>query len=148
VVLGADPGEEDLVDPLSAPRNVAPPIALVFDGKTRTFLRDDDGFLLSIHPVDQKVALALFVEKGKLAPTPSTGNTLREIKYIDKVKIETDVTNRINRALNAVLVPGDIEILKLEVRLPSRWAVSITFQYRNLREPGSLPRKIELTNGN
>jgi hypothetical protein len=146
-------GESDLageapVEELSDPRNVAPPIALVFDGETRTFLRDDDGFLKSIHPVDQKVALALLMQQKKIAPAPKTGSTLREIKYIEPAKIETDVTDRINRALTAVLQPGDIEILKLEVLTPSRWAGSVTFQYKNLREPGSTPRTITLTSTN
>jgi hypothetical protein len=138
-------GEAPVAD-LSAPRNVAPPVALVFDGKTRTFLRNDDGFLLSIHPVDQKVALALLVERDRMSHTPNTGSTLRQIKYLDATKLETDITNRINRALNDVLKPGDIQILKLSVMQPSRWSVSVTFQYLNLREPGSIPRLIEFTN--
>ena len=77
---------EDPIAALSAARGLIPPAALVFDGATRTFLSDDDGRLKSVHPVDQKVALAVLIQQKKLSSTPDTGSTLKEIKYLDPVK--------------------------------------------------------------
>ena len=144
----ADIAGEDPIAVLSAARDLLPPLALAFDGETRTFLRDENGLLLSVHPIDQKVALALFIEQKKITSAPNTGSTLREIKYLDPQKVVTDATNRINRALNAVLKPGDIEIISLEVTQPSRWSISTKLEYRNLRDPTSRPRVLRVTNGN
>ena len=63
----ADIAGEDPIAVLSAARDLLPPRALAFDGETRTFLRDENGLLLSVHPIDQKVALALFIEQKKIA---------------------------------------------------------------------------------
>lgn len=139
---------EDPIAALSAARGLIPPAALVFDGATRTFLSDDDGRLKSVHPVDQKVALAVLIQQKKLSSAPDTGSTLKEIKYLDPAKIVTDATNRVNRALNAVLQPGDIEIIRIQVTQPSRWSVSILLEYKNLRDPGSAPRVLTVLNGN
>ncbi len=144
----SDIAGEDPVAALSAARNLLPPLALVFDGATRTFLRDENGLLLSVHPVDQKVALALLMQQGKFASANTTGSTLREIKYLDPQKVNTDATNRVNRALDAVLKPGDIKILKLEATQPTRWSISILFEYQNLRDPNSRPRVLRIDNGN
>ena len=139
---------EDPVAALSAARGLIPPMALVFDGATRTFLSDENGRLKSVHPVDQKGALALLIQQKKLSSAPDTGSTLKEIKYLDPAKVVTDATNRVNRALNAVLQPGDIEIIKLEITQPSKWSISIRLDYRNLRDPNSQPRVLTVQNGN
>jgi hypothetical protein len=143
----SDLAGEDPVAELSAPRNAQAPIALAFDAATRTFLRDDDGRYYSVHPVDQKVALAIFVELGKITAAPNEGGTLRSIKYLDPAKIEADARDRIQRALARVLSPGDIAEVGLKVAQPTRWSVRIVYEYRNLREPGSRPRVLEMTSG-
>ena len=94
------------------------------------------------------MALAVLIQQKKLSSTPDTGSTLKEIKYLDPAQLVGDATNRVNRALNAVLQPGDIEILRLQVTQPSRWSVSILLEYKNLRDPGSTPRVLTVLNGN
>jgi hypothetical protein len=139
-------GEDPVASP-SAPRNVTPPQALLFDGATRTFLFDDNGLLRSVHPVDQKVELGLLLELGKIAPVPTIGTAFRSIKYIDPQKIDNQVRDAIRLAIGSLKTNGDIEEINVTVLRPNRNAFSVQFTYRNLRLPNDQRRTLTLSTG-
>ena len=89
--------------PPNAPRDVRPPAALYFDGQTRDFPLDENGFYREVHPVDQKVELQLSLPRGAIASTPGIGNHLRTIQRVRPSVAETLCRSFIREALADLL---------------------------------------------
>ena len=146
---GLELAGEEVIAEASRPRRTTVPRALLFDGRTRTFLRDASGRCKDIHPVDQKVALALLIEFGKITSAPSTGNTLRELRtLIPGDALTHDIERRLREPLAEVLAAGDIREITTPARssgfailLPFRGALEVTFDYENLRIPRNRDRR-------
>lgn len=140
-------GEELLPAPTRRTR-ATPPRALLFDGATRTFLRDATGRYRDIHPIDQKVALTLLMEFGKITAAPDIGNTLLEIRtLIPGEALTTDVERRLRTpVLSGLITAGDIREITTPTRgtgftiiLPHRGALEVKFDYENMRDPKRAP---------
>ena len=100
-----DPAGEDPPAAAPPPRRVTLPRALLFDGATRTYPIDGDGRLIDAHPVDHEVALAVLVELGAITSAPSTGSTLRRVKYLGGPTLKTEVAERLRTAIKAIEMP-------------------------------------------
>jgi len=124
-------GEDVLPD--IVPRTVTAPIALRFDGKTRDFLLDDGGRYLSVHPVDQRVALALLILKEKLASAPEVGSGLWKIAYAGGPTLIAEVNDHVRQTLQAMIKAGDIELLAVAVEIPARGTFLVQVDYLNKR---------------
>ncbi len=131
---GNGPAGEDPLPALTAPRNVQPPAALLFDGASRAFPLDANGLYRAIHPVDQRVALALLIALGTVGSAPSLGSSLRAIRRIVPTT-PTDARNRIDVALSDLVAARDIEVTKVEVetRRAPTGSLLVAVSYRNLR---------------
>lgn len=136
-------GEEPSAERMP-PRDARLPRALVFDGRTRTFLLGDDGRYLDGHPVDQEVALALLIEFGSITSAPSTGTTIRRVQYLSGAKVLAEVSDRVRRSLARPLRDGDIQELSLSVTNPSPWALTVVYEYINVRAGDEQRRRIEV----
>lgn len=123
-------------DPIPAP--AAPlrrPLAMRFDPMTRDFPLGDDGRPVELHPIDSRVQMALLVEAGKLGSSPSTGNTLRQIPYLDPARIGAEVRDRVRRALLRLTTAGDITIDQIEHETRGRGTLLVAVHYFNERLP-------------
>ncbi|MEJ7728224.1 MAG: hypothetical protein WKG00_03330 [Polyangiaceae bacterium] len=117
-----------------APGEPLPPMprAARFDGLTRSFDPDTD-----THPVTQEVALAFFVEAGKLQSAPDVGNTVRRMTHIEADKLQVEVDRRIRAAMKRPLDAGAIRILELTAVTLVTGRISIRFRFQNLLDPES-----------
>jgi hypothetical protein len=126
---GVGPAGYNPVVPPNAPRDVRPPAALLFDGGTRDFPLDENGFYRAIHPVDQKVALALCVSRGAIAAVPGIGNKLRTIQRVRRDVAITLVNNYVREALADLIAAKSIQVDKIEVDpdVPGRLLFAVTY---------------------
>jgi hypothetical protein len=127
-------GEDPLADP-SPPRDVTPPAALLFDGATKAHPLDAQGRYQGIHPVDQRVALALLVRFGSVGSVPDQGARFREIAKVTRYTA-AQAKDMVNLALARLLAAKDITVELVEVetnRLAGSIAIAVSYQ--NLRLP-------------
>lgn len=110
---------------------------VMFDAATKGTPRDADGFLRTIHWVDQVVALALGISQGSFNAQSTLGNVLRRIKRSAGPTVVAAAEDAVRRALAGPLGRADIEIKKLTVDTSVRNRIFVTVVYVNLR----LPRK-------
>ncbi len=132
---------EDPLPAISPPRDVTPPAALLYDGATRAHPLDADGRYLGIHPVDQRVALALLVTLGSVSSVPGLGSGLRKIKKITR-KTPAEVRNAVDLALADLVDAKDIEVRRvdIEVRGAPTGGFAVAVSYVNKRLTSSKPR--------
>lgn len=131
--FGDDAGEPQLLAN-SRPRDVRLPRAALFDGATRTFLYDDAGRLKDLHPVDQKVALALLRAYGVMAATPDEGNKVKRITHVGGNDFETQVREYMRQAVAQLVTDGDVRELSIPVTITRRGAFQVDYNYVNLRD--------------
>lgn len=129
---GFGPAGYDPVVPPNAPRDVRPPAALLFDGETRDFPLDANGFYREVHPVDQRVALALCISRGAIASVPGIGNKLRTIQRVRRDVAETLARNYINEALAEMLSSKSIRIEKITIDTAVAGRLLFAVTYLNL----------------
>lgn len=129
---GIGPAGYDPVVPPDAPRNVRPPAALRLDGASRDYVLDDDGFYAELHPVDQKVALALLVSRGAIAAVPGLGNKLRTIRRVSAAVAETLTRQYIREALADLIRGKSIEVESVVVDTSVAGRLLFSVAYKNL----------------
>ena len=134
---------EDPLPELTAARNVTPPAALWFDGATADFLLDPaNGLYLSLHPVDQQVALALCIRQNTLGSAPEVGNLLRTIRKLGATTAAAADT-MVRNALSSLILNHDIDLRKVEVQTRTpQGQLLVAVSYHNLRRDSQVPRKI------
>jgi len=128
---------EDPSAGLSVRRSVSLPRAALFDGATRTFLRDEAGLLQDVHPIDQAVALALLTELKKLAAAPTAGSGVRAIPFAGGPTLFDDVTTYCRKAVERFTAGGDIREVGINVTVPFGGRVNVTYDYERIRDVGS-----------
>jgi len=121
-------GYDPLIPP-GAPRQVSPPPALRFDGATRDFPLDANGFYQASHPVDQEVALALCISRGAIASSGSIGNKLRTISRVSQSVAVTLARTYIREGLAAILARKSIELqdVTIDTSVPGRLMFAVTY---------------------
>lgn len=102
---------------------------MLFDGQTRDFPLDDNGFYREVHPVDQKVEIALCISRGAIASVPGIGNKLRTIQRVRAAVAETLCRNFINEALADLLKSKSIEIqnIAIDTSVAGRLLYAVTY---------------------
>ena len=124
---------EDIPTPPDAPRNVTPPAALLFDGRTRDFPLNAQGRYRRVHPVDQRVALALLIAYGTIASAPTVGDKVRRITKIVK-STPGQVAGFVNEALDTMLRAGDIVLRDVQIETNRvNGTILLAVSYTNLR---------------
>ena len=130
--------------PPSAPRNVRPPAALRFDGQTRDFPLNADGFYEESHPVDQEVALILCVSRGAIASVSSVGNKLRTISRVSRSVAETLARSYIREGLAPLVARKAIEVqdISIDQSVPGRLLFAVTYLNLELAYAAGKPRTL------
>jgi hypothetical protein len=112
---GFAPAGADPITSTFAPR-AQRPVALRYEGSTSDFPLDANGNYEAVTPVEQGFALALCVKQGDIKSSPTTGNTLHEIVYIDGATIAADIDDRVRRSnpIARFLADGQAEIVRID----------------------------------
>jgi hypothetical protein len=107
--------------------------AIRYEGRTRGWVRREDGQYVKLHPVEQAVALAMCTRKGSLKSAPKVGNTLFEIEYLGLPDVGAEVENRVRNAfpLSDLIRSRDVEIVKIEHDESN--GLSVALYFKNLR---------------
>lgn len=135
------------VIPPGAPRRVSPPAALLFDGASRDFPLDENGFYRESHPVDQEVSLALCISRGAIASASSVGNKLRTISRVSQSVAEALARSYIRDALASLVSRKAIEVqnVTIDTTVPGRLLFAVT--YLNLETARLTGNKAANVNG-
>lgn len=133
-----------------SPKAILPAIdgkqVALFDMATRSFPRDENGVLRTIHWVDQAVALALGVTNGKFTAQPSLGNRMRYIRRNSPARLQAEVEDAVRIALKSLHDRQDILVTRIDVSQPVRSQTLVVVWYVNLRletKTNQIPSNIE-----
>lgn len=138
-------GHDPTIDPSRAPTVPAPLDVRLFhalgamkiDLSARDAVLDTDGTYEHVHPVDQRVALALGPAVRALKSVPNTGQTLGSLRRAGESRLAASVTSAVTFALSSLISAGEIALLSVEVTKAPRGPLSIVVRYRNLRDGGA-----------
>lgn len=125
----------DPVDATFSADALTPPQALFFDPALMDFPKDGDGRYVEVHPVDQKVELALALAFGSAPSAPGVGGTLRDIKIASRAEMTQDATQRVNVALASLIARGDVVVVSVVAYAVNAWRVHVDVTYQNTRAP-------------
>lgn len=138
---GAFPGgpfERAGVDPVWVGAPPAPPArirAVKFDPATRTFVMNADGTMYDIHPIDQQVALLLWVERGSMPSAATVGQRIRaRIARVSPGQIPNIVRDEVRSTLSALIAAKAIQLLRVDVKTFAGGRTELAVFYRNLQD--------------
>lgn len=127
------------LDPLpaaSSARSVTPPVALLFDGKSRDFpINPDTGRYYGVTPTAQKVQLALLTRKGAIPANPTLGLDLSKVVPVAGPKLQSDVELAVRSALASVIRANQIQILDIKGTATIRGRIKVEVRYQDLTDP-------------
>lgn len=130
---GDSPAGFDAVLPPSPRTTLAPVSAAFFDPSVRDFPLDANGRVVSVHPVDQAVALALSVDTGAIGSVPELGHDLRRIPRGTPTTLTSYARDAVARALKALVDRGDVTVVEVTASVPFRGGLFVSVSYRNNR---------------
>lgn len=118
----------------SSTRLTVPPQAAMYDLKTKAFpLDEDDGTIVSVHPIDQIVALRVSMPLGTIKSLPTLGHEFAKLSRLAPDKVQP-AAERLVTAMYADLVKrGDITILGVRTATPVRGNNQVGIDYVNNR---------------
>ena len=123
----------DLTIPFG-PREAFVPAAPYYDGRAQDWKVDADGRQVSAHPIDSGVQLAMFVQKGEIRSSPSTGNNLLKISDLtgDRRQSEVERIVRESQPIARYLADGSITLTRIDSEYRSgTGALLVEIWYRN-----------------
>lgn len=125
--MGMDPSPAP-----SIPRTATPPVALWWDAASRDYLRDDNGFFKSLHPVDQKMGLALTLQFGTIATAFGLGAKFRQIRFTAGPTLGAQINDFVKQATADIVAAGEAQILSVSFQTPQPGTIEIFVSYVNL----------------
>jgi len=131
--LGASPFGHDPSVP-TGPRGAYLPAAPNYDGNSQDWATDEDGRVESIHPVDNGVQMAMFVQQGELKSAPTVGNTLLQCQELGTPRQQSEVEGIVRKAnpIARYLTDGSITITAIETELRTQTgALMVKLHYTN-----------------
>ena len=130
--LGANAGQ--FFPQVVAQRTTTYPQAMQFDPGLRQFVQNADGSMASIHPVDQKVALALGIENGSIPSATSQGHKIRQLlNRLDPSKRPQVATQEVRRVLADMITAGDVILVLVAVDASRGDSTRVNVTYVNTR---------------
>ncbi len=102
-----------------------------YDPSIRDYVVLSNGDTDAMHYVDQRVALCLNILQGTLSGDSRLGNALRSIKRLNSADAVADAKRAIVNSLEDCVNDGEITILDIVVRFPSKGRMDIFVTYRN-----------------
>lgn len=137
--LGADSLGDGLDAPTPSPARTAP-AAILFDVTTRQHVLNEDGTFEYLHPVDAAVVNALFIARGRLSSSPTTGARFREIRSAYDPRARATAEDMVRQALKSLTDSGDVTIVAISYEAAGENRPEIGVDYYNNRV---LPRELQ-----
>lgn len=131
--------------PSAAPFITVTLTAPEYDPATRDNPGDESGALLSVHPVDQSVAMALHIPLGSIKSAPGTGIDYARLKRTSRAVMQDAVNDVVKNALSALIARGDIALLRSPLMPDAAGRPFFFVDYVNLRLPSNGPRTGQAT---
>lgn len=125
---------------------VSTPLVLAYNPQVLGFVQNADGTLQGVHPIDQQVALALFIEYGSIASAPTVGSKFRALlSRVDPKRAKAIASGEVGRCLGRLIAQNAIVVLNvlLDQSVPGRWVIALA--YTNLLDPRYNPRNPALS---
>lgn len=121
----------------SDPRAALNKGAMRYEGSPRSWVQDESGQYVKLHPIEQAVALSMCTRKGTLKSAPNVGNTLFEIEHLGAPDLEKDVEDRVRNAfpLSTLVAAGDVEIIRIDHDETNGLAVALYFKNLRAKNP-------------
>lgn len=87
-------------------------------------------YLATADEIDSGMTLAMSIPQGSFKPDPTLGNTINQIKYLDSIKLHSDVVNRVNNSNPTArfLANGDVAIVRVREKI-SRLGLTVHVDY-------------------
>lgn len=123
------------LDPVisSRPRDPIPIISsLAVDGLTKDYQLDAAGRYVGVNWVDNAAFTLLRIAEGSVKSAPAVGETVSKIRYIDQVKIQAQVEDRVKVAWRDLLSRNLVEIVDIILDLTVAGRIMYVVNYRNL----------------
>ena len=125
---------------------VQTPLVLAYNPTVAGFLQNADGTLQGIHPIDQQVALALFIEYGSVASAPKLGSKFRAVlQRVDPARAKAVATSELNRCLGPLIAQNAILLLNFTFSQSAPGRTLLAVAYTNLKDPRYNPRNPALS---
>lgn len=138
--LGSPAGFAPVAD-LSFKPNLVLPQAMQIDGTTRDFVQNEDGQMASVHPVDQRVHVALTYRLGSIGSAADIGSGVRNIQHLRQEKINRQVQGAVGLALSAMIDNGDVVVQSVEGQIQDHGRLVTVVDYVNMKlSPDSVRR--------
>jgi len=118
----------------SGPRKAFVPASPYYDGRARDWQVDADGRHVSAHPIDSGVQLAMFLQKGELRSSPTTGNDLLQIQDLTGPRRQSEAERIVREAqpIARYLAEGAVTITRIDSEYrSSTGALLVELWYRN-----------------
>ena len=134
-------------DPPRAVGRLTPilPLAAFFDPSTRDMPLTAAGDIQSVHPVDQKVSLALGISVGGASPSPGLGLDIARVRRASRIQMQAILDDIVRNALEEVLTAGDVELVGVTILIQTAGRTAFEVAYRNLRLPSASNRRARVS---
>jgi hypothetical protein len=93
------------------------PVAIRYEGIVSDWvIQTTTGAYSAVTPVEQGVVLSLMIRQGDIKSSPTTGNTLNEIEYLNGQTLAADIDDRVRRSnpLARYLDEKQAEIVRID----------------------------------
>lgn len=125
---------------------VATPLVLAYSPVVQGFVQNADGTLQGVHPIDQQVALALFIPLGSIPSAPKVGaNFAGVLSRVDPQRAKAIATSELNRCLASLIAQNSILLLNFDVTVTAPGRFILAVAYTNLKDPRYNPRNSALS---
>lgn len=117
-------------------RGQTTPLALKYDPSVLGFVMNADGSFQGVHPIDQQVALAMFIPYGSISSAPTVGAKWNTVfSRVPSYKVQAVGLNELNRCLAALIAQNAIAILSFSVTQNAYGRYQPSLAYTNLLDP-------------
>jgi hypothetical protein len=121
-------------------------LMLAYDPIARGFVLNADGTYVGVHPIDQQVALALFIPYGSIKSAPTLGSKwVTVLSRVAPQQVMAVARNELNRCLARFLAQKQILILTFTVDQSVLGRSLISVGYTNLLDPRYNPNNAAYT---
>ncbi len=120
------------------------PQAAFFDPALRDFPLDENGEIVSVHPVDQEMALRCGTFVRGLAPSPTTGLDWERLRRTSRQAMQSAIDDVVRQSTLDLVSRGDIELVGSPMLPEANGRPLFSVVYKNLRLPASPPRTLRV----
>lgn len=122
-------------------RGVKTPLVLLYDPSVQGFVQNTDGTFQGVHPIDQELALAVFIPYGSIPSAPTVGSKFTTcFNRVSPNRVQSIGRSELNRCTASLLARKAIVILSFTVAQNANGRFQPVIGYTNLLDPRYNPQ--------